>query len=377
MREMEHWCSQGAADVLAGRGLLVDEAGRRNLAKAIAAAIQRASLKLAQYAKGEFDGEPVTRDRAALCPDIRHENPHPGPPIRFGDLLDGWAKEAQPVPKTIYEWRSALRRFAGFLGHDDARRVTATDVVAWKKSLIDAGLQPKTIRDAKLASVRAVFRWGVDNHHLPDNPAERVSTDVKVKPGNGDREYSDVQAAIVLKAALKAEDPVRRWVPWLCAYSGARLSEICQLRAEDVQQVEGYWCLRITAEAGSVKNAHSERTIPLHPAVLEVGFRDFVDRIKSGPLFPALRPDTFGKRGGTATKLLGPWIRSLGIAGRIQPSHGWRHRFLALCRQYEVAEKIADRLTGHTPKTVGARYGTYKIAALHRELMKIPALDLT
>src|SRR3954447_17163130 len=167
------------------------------------------------------------------------------------------------------------------------------DMVRWKTALIDAGLQPKTIRDSKLAALRAIFRWAVDNHHLPDNPAERVSIHVKVKPTNGDRTYSDEQAAIVLKAALRERDPVRRWVPWLCAYSGARLSEVCQLRAEDIQRIEGYWCLRITAEAGSVKNAHSERTVPLHSAVLDIGFLDFVNAMKTGPLFLGLRPDIF------------------------------------------------------------------------------------
>jgi hypothetical protein len=83
----------------------------------------------------------------------------------------------------------------------------------------------------------------------------------------------------VLRAALKESDGVRRWVPWLCAYSGARLSEVCQLRAEDVVQVDGVWCLKLDPEAGSLKTRSSERAIPLHRAVIDSGFLGFVQSV--------------------------------------------------------------------------------------------------
>lgn len=35
----------------------------------------------------------------------------------------------------------------------------------------------------------------------------------------------------------------RRWVPWLCAYTGARVNEMTQLRGQDVQQIEGIWTI--------------------------------------------------------------------------------------------------------------------------------------
>ena len=69
----------------------------------------------------------------------------------------------------------------------------------------------------------AILQWGVDNGRLEANPAQRVMIDVRVKPGETKRGFTDEEARIVLRAALKEPDPVRRWVPWLCAYSGARL----------------------------------------------------------------------------------------------------------------------------------------------------------
>jgi integrase len=41
--------------------------------------------------------------------------------------------------------------------------------------------------------------------------------------------------------------------PWICAYTGARVNEITQLRANDVVNVDGIDCIRITSEAGTVK----------------------------------------------------------------------------------------------------------------------------
>ncbi len=52
---LETWCLKEADLLLDARDLVVDEASRLKLAKALAAAAQRASLTLARWAKGEFD----------------------------------------------------------------------------------------------------------------------------------------------------------------------------------------------------------------------------------------------------------------------------------------------------------------------------------
>ena len=87
-------------------------------------------------------------------------------------------------------------------------------------------------------------------------------------------------------------------MPWIGAYTGARISEICQLRAEDVSKVEDIWCIKILPEAGLLKTVGSERVVPVHPALIKIGLLEFVGKAKSGPLFEDLSPDKFGKRGG-------------------------------------------------------------------------------
>lgn len=210
------------------------------------------------------------------------------------------------------------------------------------------------------------------------NAAARVLLDVKVNSSERKRSFNESEAQLILSSARKEENIVLRWVPWLGAYTGARVAELCQLRREDVVSVDGIWCIRITPEAGPLKTLSSDRIVPIHSALLGEGFMKFVHTVPAGPLFKALTPDKFGSRGGNGTKMLGRWVRALGIADtKISPNHSWRHRLKTLARMHEVRLDIGDALVGHGHRSVGDGYGEFPIAALQRELEKIPALLLS
>jgi integrase len=136
--------------------------------------------------------------------------------------------------------------------------------------------------------------------------------------------------------------------------------------------------MKFDAEAGSLKNENSERAVPLHPAIIESGFLQFVAAARSGPLFRGLQADRFGNRCGNGTKTIGRWVRGLGLTDeRLSPSHSWRHLFKTLGRKFNLAPDIVNAITGHHRKTVADSYGEFPIDALFREITKIPAFDLT
>ena len=97
--------------------------------------------------------------------------------------LEGWTAERRPALKTVYEWQRVIKQLVSFLGHESAHALTADDLLRWKLSMVDAGLRPKTVRDAKLAPVRAILQWGVQNQLLAENVAEKVTIDVRAKQG--------------------------------------------------------------------------------------------------------------------------------------------------------------------------------------------------
>jgi integrase len=183
--------------------------------------------------------------------------------------------------------------------------------------------------------------------------------------------YTDEDAKQILDAARRERESHLRWVPWIAAFTGARLEEICGVMVKDIETIDGITCLHIRLdhreEGAPLKNENSERVVPLHRAIITEGLLDYVDSLPSnGPLFPHLTQDSFGKRGGTGTKRIGRWVRgSVGITDpRKAPSHSWRHRFKSVCRQVGIEEEIHDYLTGHGSGRVGRDYGDYGLAVL-------------
>lgn len=374
LRESQ-WC-QGQADAyIAARGLRIDEGSRLNLAKAIGFGVQRAMAELEKRAKGDFSAS-FERGLASSASNLVI-TPKPKPPATFESLLHGWAVEKRPSEKTVYSWTRVLDQLGEFVGHTDAAQLTQDDLFRWKASLIENGLRTKTIRDSKVAPLRAILQWGMDNGKLAANPASRVIIDVRAKMDERIRGFTEEEAALILRQAEKERDPIRRWVPFLCAYSGARLSEVCQLRHADIFQQGSVWGIKFDPKAGSLKNVNSERAIPLHPAVVESEFLKFVDSVGAGPLFADLAADRFGNRGGNGTKIIGRWVRGLGLIDeRISPSHSWRHRFKTLGRRHGLTPDIVNAITGHHRKTVADAYGEFEIEALYREIRKIPPVLL-
>lgn len=379
VRNLEEWCRGYADHVLKGRGLIVDEGSRHKLAKAIAVAVQRASETLVRLSDGEIDAPSLPSVHPSRTVQSEAVPQSPRRSVLFDDLIKGWSAEKKPAQKTVYEWSRAVRTFTDFLGHTDAARVTPDNIQAWKEALIAQGLTAKTIRDGKLVALRSIMQWGKLNRRLSDNPAEDVTMDVKRKAADrGVRSFTEDEATIILKAALGETNSVLRWVPWLCAYSGARVSEVCQLRVEDVREIDGVWCMKFDPEAGSLKTVSSERAVPLHPAVIDSGFLVYVEGVKPGPLFAKLSPDKFGKRGGNGTKMIGRWVRGLGLIDeRLAPNHSWRHRMKTLGRRFKMAPDIVNAITGHGIRTVADAYGEYEIQAMYEELTKIPSLPMS
>jgi integrase len=92
--------------------------------------------------------------------------------------------------------------------------------------------------------------------------------------------------------------------------------------------------MHLRPEAGALKTAGSERKVPLHPLVLDLGFLDFVKARRAGPLFfdPSRRRAAAKIVGKNVTR----WVHGLGInvglRVRKAPNHAWRHFFRTSAR---------------------------------------------
>jgi integrase len=198
--------------------------------------------------------------------------------------------------------------------------------------------------------------------------------------------FTTDEARTILQASLAITDTKSpfaaacRWVPWVCAYTGARAGEITQLRGVDIVKREGIDALRLTPEAGTIKTGVT-RTIPIHEHLIAQGLLDFVRSRGDGPLFynsqEAPRAgDPTNPRRPRAVKTrerLALWIRNVGIKdAEVRPNHAWRHTFKQLARRHGIADAVSDEITGHAPLTVGRGYGRPTLLDMAAALKKFP-----
>ena len=370
---LEELLGPAADGFLSRRGLVVDAESRARLLEQLLSADRQASLLNMRRAEGDYSPDPNS-GRFPAFPEAA-STPQS---VSLLDLFDAWARERKPSQSTVDQWRKHCESFVQFLDKDDAGQVTKFEVVRWKDALVAAGGSPKTINDSKLAALRVAFEWGAKNVRITSNPAAGVAVAFKARVQDRMQGFDDAEAAAILKAASKENRPAIRWLPLLCATTGARVGEMAQLRGEDIVLQDGIPAVRITAEAGSVKNVGSERIVPLHPAVLEAGFMAFV-KDRRGPLFYSAerrRADAKKPAHKIVAKNVAAWVQELGLAtgraNRKDPSHAWRHRFKTLARAAGINDSVADAIVGHAPDSVAKAYGTVTLATMRDAIRLIP-----
>lgn len=306
------------------------------------------------------------------------------------ELFDAYVAERKPAPATVKRWRPVMEHIKGFLGHDDAARITRKDVVAWKDSLLaekgedgEPMRSARTVKETYLASMMVVLGFARENAKIKANVAADVSVRVPKKVRLRDPHFTDTEARTILRASLAPQPDslspehrlARRWVPWLCAYTGARVNEMTQLRGQDVQKIEGVWTIRITPDAGRVKG-NTARTVPIHEHLIEQGFLDVVEATGDGPMFYNPERGRGGSEGNPHHKKMGErlaaWVRKLGVDDpEVQPNHAWRNGFKTRARG-KLDHEAREVLLGHAMKTEGEKYGVWPMPALAEELAKFP-----
>jgi integrase len=153
------------------------------------------------------------------------------------------------------------------------------------------------------------------------------------------------------------------WLPLIALYSGARRTEIAQLKARDVRQsAEGIWFFDFTAPDPDqhVKTGSSARVTPVHRELMRLGLLDHVkSRVAVSPS-AALWSD-FEAPVEPKAKSWSKWFaRYLGTYvtdNRSKTFHSFRHTFKRACRDAGIPEEIHAALTGHATTSVGQRYG--------------------
>jgi integrase len=378
--------------LLAHYRMAVDDETRGRLLVQCATASIEAAWRLKDNADGIYGldkridrfGEPF------LPPHANH--PETTAKVTLTGLFESWWKEAKATglkPSTHESYGTAIAGFVKYLGHDDAAKVTAENVIGWKDHRLGSinprngkPISARTVKGADLSGLKTVFGWAVGNRKVPTNPTLGVTVklgkrQIQTRP----KGFTDAEAKAVLESAESIKKGLerpktfaaKRWVPWLCAYTGARVGEIAQLRKEDIRQEAELWVIHITPEAGTVKT-NQARDVVLHEHLVEKGFPAFVAAAEPGHLFitPNRKTkDVLGPLQGI-TNRLGEQARLVVKDPLVKPNHGWRHRFKTDCRDVGIDHRVMDAIQGHAPRTSGDDYGDVTLKAMALAMKKFP-----
>lgn len=375
--------------VLNRHQLRVTQESRRMVLEQTAKALDDVAKLLEKRADGDYRPDPVRERFPDFAINRKPVVSTTAAGITFEQIIAaedehrrlGLGAKYKPLPAaTKRKYLSIANEFAGFRGAygNRADTVSAEDYDKWKVFLLRerSGNRARTVH-YKMGAIKTLLGWGVKRFKTNQGLAVALDAIRAVELPGYEKKPSDItairldEALQVLRAARRETDVRTRWLPWLCAYSGARINELTPLEPDDFRQVDGHWFYKIhSGGKRSVKNTNSVRYVPVHPALVSEGLLDFVQSV-NGRLF----------RTGASDKVQ-DWFRHPKGAGitrdGVAPSHGWRHLFEDLCIRDGVSDGAKKYITGRAKGGSDEDYGKTDalLPGLAREIAKIVPFGL-
>ena len=303
-------------------------------------------------------------------------------------LFEAYVKAAKPADGTVTRWRAVFQQMQRDFADTGAAGITEDTARTWVAGLVSEKRAAVTVREVWLAASRTAFSWATRHKHIGKNPFADVKVDVPKRSRSREtKAFRREEVLMILKAASDYKQPqtaterTRRWVVWLCAYSGARAGEITQLRGIDIERCDDFHVMRLTPDAGPIKTRQT-RIVPIHEHIIKQGFLDTVRQVGNGPLFynldetpranvDPLKPSR--SRAATARAHLSDWVRELGVKDpEVSPTHAWRHTFKQRAARNGITENVHDEITGHAPASEGRKYTKPTVEDMAEALKKFP-----
>ncbi|QLK62469.1 tyrosine-type recombinase/integrase [Enterobacteriaceae bacterium Kacie_13] len=320
--------------------------------------------------------------------------------VLLQDLIEQFEKEniQNWKPATLSENRashSTLMEIFNHLGLNDLTKTTRADMIAVrdvlqqipknrKQRFKDAPLgdllaRPEksdcmdvvTINNKYLVKMSALFKWAVRNDLLEKNLTEGLELKAPPRKASDARKaFSVNQVGQLIDAAKKYAEkpsgkPYHYYVPLLAAITGARLNEVAQLQVSDIKITENGTVYIHINESGldgkSIKNPHSERSVPLVDGVYGFVLTDFMNLVDarrnasggdSAMVFDGLRLMNNGY-GEQVSKWFNRTLLPKVIADRDGLAfHSLRHTVATRLKQNGVELAYAQAILGHSSGSI-------------------------
>ncbi|NSL93733.1 DUF6538 domain-containing protein [Acetobacter syzygii] len=134
-------------------------------------------------------------------------------------------------------------------------------------------------------------------------------------------------------------------------FTGMRLGEICNLRRQDIEVIDGVSCFHVRPhpeDGWSPKTSAGTRIIPVHSSLLRMEGLNLVEDNGAKYLFPDLTVSTSGERGDNFARSFSKHKKRLGLPDAVT-FHSFRHTVSTKLRNQEahIRELWIDTVLGH------------------------------
>ena len=201
----------------------------------------------------------------------------------------------------------------------------------------------KTTAKRDLTFIRGFVAWAADRKRKY-TPAALTLT-VEAKGEN----WSYLSAAdlklIFDNLPLLARQPWQLFIPIIALYTGARIAEIATLQTADFIEKNGIQAMRLRG----TKTDASDRTIPIHPDLIELGLLQLVAaRLKKSKinLFDIAHHNQNGA-GATASKWYTKYKNSIGLKDKLKVFHSFRPTIVDHLKQAGSGFEARCQYVGH------------------------------
>jgi integrase len=178
------------------------------------------------------------------------------------------------------------------------------------------------------------------------------------------------------------------WIPIILLFTGCRINEISQLHIDDIKKFKGknlwYFDINDDTDDKRLKNKSSKRMIPVHQVLVDLGFLEYVKKLKKKKeqrVFPEL---TYTRDG--YSKDVSRWFNEVYLTKldikipQRKVIHSFRHTFIDTLKQGGFRMEMIEELSGHSSGGESrSRYGKrYTVDILYKDVMKklkYPGID--
>ncbi len=211
----------------------------------------------------------------------------------------------------------------------------------WLNPRLEAVASTTAKRD--LTFVRGFVNWAAEKKRKY-TPAPLTLT-VEARGENWDY-YSSADLKLIFdNLPLHINEAWQLWIPIIGLYTGGRISEIASLKIESFTEKNGIKAMKLEG----TKTEASNRTIPLHQDLVELGLLDFVaTRHDSKKVFLfEIKNHNQNGAGATASKWYTKFKQTIGLDGERKVFHSFRPTLVDHLRQVGVDFEARCQYIGH------------------------------